>query len=129
MINFFEPQDKIVKKGKNSLFWECSTAGNEAGIIFDWFRENSSKLEFNSLQYNQNFEYAEIEKGVKNIIPGIEDGTLQIEKAPNGDGAFEVELDFIDEELINGTFPYWVEVIQGDRARAWSSPMYINLKN
>ena len=129
LINFFEPQDKIVKKGKNSLFWECSTAGNEAGIIFDWFRENSSRLEFNSLPYNQNFEYAEIEKGVKNIIPGIEDGTLQIEKAPNGDGAFEVELDFIDEELINGTFPYWVEVIQVDRARAWSSPMYINLKN
>ena len=129
LINFYEPQDKMVKKGNNSLFWECSTAGNEAGIIFNWIREKSSKLEFNSLPYNQFFEFSEIEKGVKIIIPGIEDGTLQIEKAPSEEGTFEVELDFVDEEFINGTFPYWVEVIQVDRARAWSSPMYINLKH
>ena len=129
LINFYEPQDKIVKKGGKSFYWECSTAGNEAGIIFDWFRGDASKLEFNSLPYNQNFEYHEIEKGVKNIIPGIEDGTLQIEKAPSEEGALEVELDLIDEEFINGTFPYWVEVIQTDRARAWSSPMYINIRN
>ena len=119
----------MVKKEKKSLFWKCSTAGNEAGIIFNWIREKSSKLEFNSLPYNQFFEFSEIEKGVKYIIPGIEDGTLQIEKAPSEEGTFKVELDFVYEEFINGTFTYWVEVIQVDRARAWSSPMYINLKN
>lgn len=51
-------------------------------VFFDWISNNSSKLEFNPLPYSNQFEYFQIEHGLNYNILAIEDGNLQIEKAP-----------------------------------------------
>ena len=129
LINFYQPTDNISILEKNNICWKNSTAGNESGFTFDWICNENTNLEFISQPYADTFAYKKVEKGIEIPVDGVENGLIQICKAPSEDGPLDVELELIDEEKLTGCFPYWVEVIQINRARAWGSPIYINILN
>ena len=41
------------------------------------------------------------------------------------DGPQNVDLSYQDTQPLAGTLPYWVRVVQVNRAKAWSSPVYV----
>jgi hypothetical protein len=50
---------------------------------------------------------------------------VEVGPAAADDGPRDVEYSFCDEEPLGGEIPYWVRVVQVDRARAWSSPVNV----
>jgi hypothetical protein len=50
---------------------------------------------------------------------------VEVGPAPKEDGPRRVDLSFRDEAPLGGEQPYWVRVVQVDREKAWSSPVYV----
>ena len=51
---------------------------------------------------------------------------VDVGPAPREDGPCRAEFTFRDEAPLSGAQPYWVRVVQVDREKAWSSPVYAN---
>ena len=50
---------------------------------------------------------------------------VSVGPAPAEDGSRNIELSYRDTQPLAGTQPYWVRVVQVNRAKAWSSPVYV----
>ncbi|UCC74193.1 MAG: DUF3604 domain-containing protein [Gemmatimonadota bacterium] len=128
-VDFYQPVDRLEQPSEDTLTWCSDTAGNEAGVVFDAELTDGATFEFTSPPCSFNCNRDEVEAGFRLELPEILDGGVRFERALDPHGPREAEVRFRDVDMPRGVHPYWVEVVQLDGARAWSSPLYIDLQS
>lgn len=117
--------DAVEAHGAETLAFRSVTAGNPVGFVFDAAVPPGARLTFRSGPVG--FEFALPSEGVVRhaLPPASGRGHVEVARAPAPDGARRctLRLDLPDEG--RGTYPYWVEVLQSNGSRAWSSPIYL----
>ncbi len=127
-IDFYQPVDRLDRPAENALEWRSDTAGNEAGVVFDVAAPATARFTVTTPPASFDCTRAEVEAGVHLELPEILDGGVRFERALDPGGPREVAVDLRDPGAPPpGVYPYWVEVVQTDGARAWSSPPYVRL--
>ena len=127
-IDFYQPVDRLDRPAENALEWRSDTAGNEAGVVFDVAGSAAVRFTVTTPPASFRCSRAQVESGFRLELPDILDGGVRFERAPDPAGPREVEVGLRDPgSPPPGVHPYWVEVVQTDGARAWSSPLYVRL--
>jgi hypothetical protein len=127
-IDFYRPIDRLEQRSDTALAWRSDTAGNEAGVIVDVEAPAGASFTVATPPASFRCSLAEADGGFELALPEVLDGGVRFDRAPDPAGPRDVELDLRDPTTPPaGIHPYWVEVVQVDGARAWSSPLYVEL--
>ena len=126
-VDFYRPIDLLEQPSAGTLAWRCDTAGNEAGLVFDVEAPAGASFAFITPPCSFRCSRDEVEAGFQRDLPELLDGGVRFERALDPAGPREVEIGLRDPGTPSGVHPYWIEVVQIDGARAWSSPLYIEL--
>lgn len=126
-IGFEVPTDRLWQPDPASVAWRSVTAGSEAGFLFDLDAPAAARLRFAHPPLAFDWSRAELERGVRIDLPDTLEGRLTCERAPDPGAARDVEASLLPPAEPAGRYAYWVEVVQVDGARAWSSPLFVTI--
>lgn len=127
-VDFYRPIDRLERPTATSLAWHSDTAGNEAGVIVEVEAPAGASFAVATPPASFRCSLAEVDAGFELALPEILDGGVRFGRAPDPGGVREIEIELRDSTAPPaGVHPYWVEVVQVDGARAWSSPLYVEL--
>ncbi len=115
--------DRIRQDGPHSLRWNSATGGNDMGLVCRV--EGAGAGRFESRQCSFDFRLEQVLRAPMVVKAGGEGKFVEVGPAPAEDGPQRIELEYRDTSPLEGEWPYWVRVVQVDRARAWSSPVYV----
>lgn len=124
-IDFYAHNDHVSQDSPDAISWRCSTAGNEAGIVFDIDADRDVELTIRTPHREFTCDPAQVEEGVQIDLPDLVDAGIRLERAPDPQAPSSVTRSMTDPSTSVGEHPYWVEVVQVDGARAWSSPIFV----
>lgn len=117
--------DQVRQTGAQQISWSSATAGNDMGVICHLEGDEGTRFGFETDSCRFDFTIAQTELEAWRVDAGGASRFVEVGPAPSADGPSGVELSFRDEEPLGGETPYWVRVVQVDRARAWSSPVNV----
>lgn len=127
-IGFYGETDKVVQQDTRSITWRSRTSGNRAGFLFDAPVESDSRLYFESNLLNVDFQLPLRTSVQYPIDSRIGSGVVSLGRAPDPDGRRDCKLEVnLEGKGAEGRQAYWVEVIQTNGSRAWSSPIFITV--
>jgi len=126
-IGFEVPTDRLWQPEPSTVVWRSVTAGNEAGFLFDVDAPAAARLRFDHAPLTFDWDRADLERGVRNDLPDLLDGLLTCERARDDGAPRAVETTLQPPAAPLGRHAYWVEVVQVDGARAWSSPLFVTI--
>jgi hypothetical protein len=126
-VGFEVPTDGLEQPDPASVAWRSVTAGSEAGFLFDLEAPDDARLHFDHPPLAFDWDRAALERGVRLDLPHLLDGHLTCERARDGAAARDVEATLRPPPAPAGRHAYWVEVVQVDGARAWSSPLFVTI--
>ena len=127
-LNMYAPKEKVFLKSDDEIEWKSITAGHQVGILVEVDGPDDAIISFKSGPVTFEFTLGEVRKKDYFVDAGgvgrsVRASTLHFQ----GDEK-EVNFDFDTESLPLGEHAYWVRVIQSDFHRAWTSPIYANVK-
>ncbi len=127
--NLSHPEEKIDSVSDRYVSWVSHTSGEEDGLWLDLEVTQQSKLTFLSSVLKTSIALSEI--GDRPLIIPAGGTGLQLEArwVPDSPGPLDFEWSWIDEHVTPGEHAYWLWIMQVDGACAWSSPIFINLKD
>ncbi len=125
-LGFQSPLDALRHEGRR-LSWKSITAGNDAGVIVTLNNE-WTKAKFTSDPATFEFAPDDLVASAKLVAAGGYDRRVSVSWAPKDNGPTHADLEFEDVSPATGWCPYWVKVVQVDRERAWSTPVYVTRK-
>ena len=124
-IGFQSPCDSIRLDSPQTLRWRSTTAGNRAGLQFEFAAAETARFDFSAGPCTFAFQPHQVALKPMVIDAGGVSRRVEIGPAPETGGGRTVELAYRDTRPLRGLCPYWVRVVQVDQARAWSSPVYV----
>lgn len=125
-FGFYSPFDGVENTSPNSIRWQSVTAGNDAGLVLRCSGNGAAKYQFESEPCQFEFSPDGIQKEPLQMDAGGAALQVCVDSAPREDGPRHVQLTYRDEHPATGLCPYWVRVVQVDRGKAWSSPVYVH---
>ena len=117
--------DRVWQNDPHHLEWTSATAGNDMGVICRLEGDPGALFEFEAGPCSFEFSAPQVSAKARHVDAGGASRFVEVGPAPAEDGPLSAELSFRDEEPLEGETPYWVRVVQVDRARAWSSPVNV----
>ena len=117
--------DQIQQIDPRKISWSSATAGNDMGVTCHLEGGAKARYRFETDPCRFDFSTAQIAKAGFRVAAGGASRFVEVGPAPSADGRLDAELSCRDEEPLAGETPYWVRVVQVDRARAWSSPVNV----
>ena len=130
-VAFQSPDDGVQLEGGGRIAWRSVTAGNDAGVILT-LADDEPEADDTLASGRFSTDPCSFEFGLNQVrlAPLIVDAGgvgryVSIGPAPAEDGPTKIELSYRDTQPLAGTQPYWVRVVQVNRAKAWSSPVYV----
>ena len=117
--------DRVWQKDPHHLEWTSATAGNDMGVICRLEGDRGALFEFEAGPCSFEFSAPQVSAENLRVDAGGASRFVEVGPAPVESGPLSAELSFRDEEPLEGETPYWVRVLQVDRARAWSSPVNV----
>ncbi len=121
-VGFQGAVDQLAHAG-DRVDWISATAGTDAGFTFASSRQGSIDVETEVGTCSVNLE--QVQSNSHRVDCGGLDRYIEIGLAPSDASPLGVELQYMDESPLPGEHAYWVRVVQIDRQRAWSSPVYV----
>ncbi len=128
-IGFHSPLDAVQRDSPGRVSWQSCTAGNDAGLLLEVEGDRSARGRFETEPCSFDFSLGDVRETALEVDAGGVGRRVSIGPAPCATAARSVALEFRDDEPVEGICPYWVRVIQVDRAKAWSSPVYVTRGN
>jgi len=126
----FDYPDQVVRRASNrSLEWTSTTGGDPDGVILKLDAPDDAEILFHTKPVTFSFRVGDIGYEPMVIDAGGVNQRVKVSTISAGDLPRSLEFNYVDEESRPGVNPYWVRVVQGDGAMAWSSPVYLNYKN
>lgn len=128
-VGFLANEDEVRQLDERCVAWVSVTAGNTVGFEFDARLPASGKLRFRSGSLS--FETALTPDGTRrfDLPSSAGSGYVTLGRAPSRLGPTDVGISLQDPSAPTGTHAYWVQVVQVDGARAWSSPIYVSIRD
>jgi hypothetical protein len=123
-VGFQTPLDVVRQTAAERIEWKSVTAGNEMGLLLRIDGEADAPCRFDSGPGCFEFRLGEVRSGERRYSAGGFSRQVSLGPAPNPSGPRQARLSLADTPENEGVFPYWVRVIQVDRQKAWSSPVY-----
>jgi hypothetical protein len=117
--------DHVRQMGRHQVSWSSATAGNDMGLICRLEGDAGARFQFETGPCAFDFSMAQTSAEGWRVDAGGASRFVEVGPAAADDGPRDVEYSFCDEEPLGGEIPYWVRVVQVDRARAWSSPVNV----
>jgi hypothetical protein len=110
------------------LNWVSTTGGDPDGVILELDAPEDAKIYFYSKPISFSFSIGDIEyypliMNAGGVNQKVKVSTITREEPPKS-----LEFSFVDKDPREGVNPYWVRVVQGNGAMAWSSPIYYDKK-
>ena len=115
--------DRVRQDGPGCVRWNAATGGNDMGLVCKVEGAGAGRFESRHCTFDFGLEQVLRAPGV--VGAGGESKFVEVGPAPAEDGPQRIELEYRDSSPLAGEWPYWVRVVQVDRARAWSSPVYV----
>lgn len=124
-VGFYCDEDSLTTDGE-AISFRSVTAGNRVGFLFDAPDDGGGHV---SLESNRVVTDFALPRGatLRHELPQETGaGFVALSRAPdpNGGRDHRLEMELPDIEP-SGTHAYWVEVVQVDGHRAWSSPIFV----
>ena len=123
---FDSAAEGIREVGEQRVSWESVTTGDEDGVVLTIDAADDAVLRFESPVLVRDVSLLEIRSGPLAVEAEGIDVKVVFEFLPRGVGR-EVSLTYREPDLANGSYPYWVRVVQVDGAKAWASPIYVTI--
>lgn len=123
-VGYFSAVDQYRQCNSQRIEWESATAGNEAGLILKLDGEEVIG-QFQSGPCSFSFARSQIARAPLVVAAGGVGRMVTIGPAPEESASREAELSFRDTLPRAEEVPYWIRVIQVDRQKAWSSPVFV----
>jgi len=120
-VGFQCPLDALSIKG-DQVSWTSATAGNDMGFVFEC---DADTVEFRTQLIAGSVRLQDLGTTARTFDAGGLDRRLEITRAPSESTSPSARETFIDTSPLAGRHAYWIRVIQTDRHRAWSSPIYV----
>ena len=115
--------DSIRQEGPHCLRWTAATGGNDMGLVCRV--EGDGIGRFQSEHCSFEFGIKQVQRAPMVVEAGGVGKFVEVGSAPAEEGPQRLEMEFRDTAPLDGEWPYWVRVVQVNRARAWSSPVYV----
>lgn len=116
----------IVAQEASRLAWQCSTLGNQIGLVLEVEGEHGARLNFTTKLATFSFTLESLAEGDLEIELDGPDQRVVASRAQPTAGGIEAEWEWVDEGIHPGLNPYYLKVTQVDGEMAWSSPVYVN---
>ncbi|MEM7031530.1 MAG: DUF3604 domain-containing protein [Chloroflexota bacterium] len=124
-VGFQSPDDEVQVGEDGTVSWRSVTAGNNAGLILTLDGDATTTGSFSTVPSTFDFTLNQIRLAPLVVDAGGASRQVSIGPAPAEDGPRQIDLQYRDSQPLTGTQPYWVRVIQVNRSKAWSSPVYV----
>ena len=125
---FDSAAEGIREVGEQRVSWESVTTGDEDGVVLKIDAPDEAVLHFESPVLVHDVSLLEIRSGPLAVEAEGIDVKVVFELLPRGVGR-EVNFTYREPDLPNGSYPYWVRVVQVDGAKAWASPIYVTIES
>ncbi|MBA2665429.1 MAG: DUF3604 domain-containing protein [Trueperaceae bacterium] len=125
-LGYFAPDGGLRLEDATTISWLSTTAGNEVGAIIRCHGGADARLRFSSAPCEFTFRLGEVETEPFVVEAGPVDRRVTIAPAPSAAAPRSLTLTYTDSDAPLGDLAYWVRVVQRDRAKAWSSPVYVS---
>ena len=120
-IGLQSPADEVWQVDARRVAWRTATGGNELGFSFE---ATGGRGALRTAHCAFAFALGQVQQTPQRIDAGGASKWVEIGPAPQEDGPPRAEFTFCDAAPLSGAQPYWVRVVQVDREKAWSSPVY-----
>jgi len=124
MVNFWNPDSPVRNKDERTLVWESSTTGGVAGVVVDLADPRQGTLVINTPQGRVECDLAQISATPLEWNFGGLGKRLTVHRLAQ-EGETEVIAEFPIDELQSGCNPIYIRMMQEDGHLAWSSPIYL----
>ncbi len=122
-VAFDRPQDGITRISNQQVDFFSTTSGDIDGVILDVSDDATLRFHCPHVQFETPVASIGWERQV--FAAGGVNQRVEVSQTSAQPGPLEFDVEFIENELHDGTHPYWVRVVQEDGHMAWSSPIYI----
>lgn len=125
-IGFQTPLDVVKQTEPGRITWRSITAGNEVGLLLRIAGDDAAEGRFESGPTSFDFRLGDARRRELVHPAGGFSRQVALGPAPSWSGSRQARLSFVDSLAGKGVLPYWVRVIQADRHKAWSTPVYVS---
>jgi hypothetical protein len=127
-LNIFTAKYGIDHCDDHHVRWRSVTSGQEEGVMLEIDAPDDAVIAFKAGPAELSFTLGEVRASNRRWdLGGLEQYVTASTKHTNDD-ICDAEFSYIDEDPGSGEQAYWVRVVQTDFHRAWSSPVYIGIK-
>jgi hypothetical protein len=127
-LNIYTAKYGIDEWDEHHVSWRSVTSGQEEGVLLDIDAPDDTIITFKAGPADLTFTVGDARSGnLRWDLGGLEQYVTASTLHTEGD-ACDVAFEHTDEASGNGEQAYWVRVVQTDFHRAWSSPVYLEIK-
>lgn len=128
-VGFEEVTDRVTAASLRCIDVTAVTAGNEVGIVVDLHAPDDAVLTFATSwgTWTWNVRDVRTAAGVHEVVSHLVDGHVSVAPPPDPGAPCKAQVTFDSPTVDSGHHAYWVEVVQVDGARAWSSPLFVQV--
>lgn len=127
-LNMYAPKERVILKGSKEICWTSITAGHQVGILVELDAPDDAKIFFETRPATFDFQIKSAQSEDLFIDAGGVEKSVSVSTLHCEGDKQETRFDFVEEDLKPGVHAYWLRVVQQDFHRAWTSPIYVDLK-
>ncbi|MCY3781648.1 MAG: DUF3604 domain-containing protein [Chloroflexi bacterium] len=122
---FDSPAEGVQDWGPNRVSWRSTTTGDTDGILVTLEAQADTFLAVDTSLVSTEISWSDLGDSSKRIEAGGVNLELTIERRPIGLKERHFRVSFRPASSPSGEHAYWIRVLQGDGAKAWTSPWYV----
>lgn len=128
-LNIYTAKYGIDDWDEGHVNWRSVTSGQEEGVLLYIDGPDDALITFKAGPADLTFSVGDARKGnLRWDLGGLEQYVTASTLHTEGD-ICDTRFEYTDEASGDGEQAYWVRVVQTDFHRAWSSPVYLNVKS
>ena len=124
---FDSAAEGITEQTEERVAWKSVTSGDEDGVVLT-LDGGDGELSFQSEIASFRMSLGQLSEGPYVKTAGGVDLQVKVEHLPLGLQSRQCRFEFTDTGAPTGCHSYYVRLSQVDGARAWSSPLYVQVK-
>ena len=127
-LNMYAPKWAIDHQTEDEVIWHSITAGHHVGILLELDAPDNAEVIFETKPATFNFKLEKVRQEDIFVDAGESDQSVTVSTLHSEGKVCHAEFEFAEKALKPGSHAYYVRVVQKNFHRAWSSPIYIEVK-
>jgi hypothetical protein len=127
-LNMYAPKERVILKSSGEICWTSITAGHQVGVLVELDAPDDARILFETSPATFDFLLKSVQSQDLFIDAGGLEKSVSVSTLHCEGDKQEARFDFVEEGLKPGVHAYWLRVVQQDFHRAWTSPIYVDMK-